>query len=69
MAIRCGAVRQKSSVIVCPQMSIQRVQPLVGANLDNHPPASLQAALQQVRQDGLKRPAFQMVEEDLWQAG
>ena len=50
-------------------MSIQRLQPFLGADLDNNPPASLQAALQQVRQDGFKRPAFQMVEEDLWQAG
>ena len=59
------AVRQERSIVEGPKMRVERLKPLLRADLHHDAPAALEASLQEARQRRLKRLPFQVVEEDL----
>src|SRR3712207_6364220 len=50
-------------------MRVECLEPLIGADLDDDFPAALDTPLKEVGQNGFKRSALQVIEEELGQPG
>src|SRR5581483_7362881 len=57
-----GAVRQEALLAVGPQVGVERVAALLGADLDDGAPPPLEALLEQFRQHTFERMPIEMVE-------
>ncbi len=59
------AVRQEGFVAVGPEMRVDRLAPLLGAELHDRPPPARHAFLEQLRQHAFERLPVEVVEQDL----